>query len=693
MTPAPHEPLKALGPINWDFGHGDSVEEETKIRRFLSRTFAEAECIIDSIPTDSTSAPQVGRPRSSTDPNRPNLPNKTRQLSDCARELRKEWKEAKVNAKENPLCLSVYKLAAKDGRGSWFARRSVHEGQSFEKWKLAMEKEFAESMKVKGKPGSGSIRGIGADKRVEHMVLDGCGKLEGFIRGAYESVEMIREIRTETKVDPLRKVQSSIDLPIDEANAIARNTMNQLAHEAPIRAARQPRLNGVPETDVLGHQSSESVSTMGAESSEQQQQRSPIEMEYEYETKIEWLMVTRSDPGGSVPRFMVEKGTPGAIAGDADKFLKWTESKTLKYFTQPEKVEAEPMPEAPIVGVPSKASESSVSPTTKPRVRITDETNGEKSPVYEEDTPAYTGLYGIIAGAIGAAATMIPTFGSVQGDTSPEVSLSTDEDDDDRSSIRTFHSFVTGQETPDEPHVTEVPLSRVDTNGEERSLNSSTESTATHSFNASSTQHEKELRKLEERKRKMEERLQRSQARVLAKRNNEGTSNNDEDVLAKLREKHEREVAKQTDKYQREVRKLEAKRHSEQRKAEERRRKQTEREEKANLTMELEKVRVERDVARKQIEVLKEQIGELQGQNTMLVARLGREGISLDGGISKVLSSDPRRRNSPAPGKISRASTVLGTPSQGSTSPISDPTKGGDRSRERGRNRQAEGMA
>lgn len=520
-----------------------------------------------------------------------------------------------------------------------------------------------------------------------------CPQQSGFIRGAYESVEMIREIRTETKVDPLRKVQSSIDLPIDEANAIARNTMNQLAHEAPIRAARQPRLNGVPETDVLGHQSSESVSTMGAESSEQQQQRSPIEMEYEYETKIEWLMVTRSDPGGSVPRFMVEKGTPGAIAGDADKFLKWTGSKTLKYFTQPEKVEAEPMPEAPIVGVPSKASESSVSPTTKPRVRITDETNGEKSPVYEEDTPAYTGLYGIIAGAIGAAATMIPTFGSVQGDTSPEVSLSTDEDDDDRSSIRTFHSFVTGQETPDEPHVTEVPLSRVDTNGEERSLNSSTESTATHSFNASSTQHEKELRKLEERKRKMEERLQRSQARVLAKRNNEGTSNNDEDVLAKLREKHEREVAKQTDKYQREVRKLEAKRHSEQRKAEERRRKQTEREEKANLTMELEKVRVERDVARKQIEVLKEQIGELQGQNTMLVARLGREGISLDGGISKVLSSDPRRRNSPAPGKISRASTVLGTPSQGSTSPISDPTKGGDRSRERGRNRQAEGMA
>lgn len=184
MAPAPHEPLKALGPINWDFGHGNSAEEQSRIRRFLFKTFADAECIIDSIPIDSTStststAPQTGRPRSATDPNRQDLPSRTRQPSDCARELRKEWKEVKVNAKENPLGLSVYKLTAKDGKGSWFARRSVHEGQSFEKWKLAMEKEFAESMKVKGKPGSGSIRGIGADKRVEHMILDGCGKLEG----------------------------------------------------------------------------------------------------------------------------------------------------------------------------------------------------------------------------------------------------------------------------------------------------------------------------------------------------------------------------------------------------------------------------------------------------------------------------------------------------------------------------------
>lgn len=34
-------------------------------------------------------------------------------------------------------------------------------------------------------------------------------------------------------------------------------------------------------------------------------------------------MITRSDPGGSVPRWMVERGTPGGIIKDAEKFLDW----------------------------------------------------------------------------------------------------------------------------------------------------------------------------------------------------------------------------------------------------------------------------------------------------------------------------------------------------------------------------------
>ena len=38
---------------------------------------------------------------------------------------------------------------------------------------------------------------------------------------------------------------------------------------------------------------------------------------------VEWLMVTRSDPGGGIPRFMVERNTPASITADANKFAEW----------------------------------------------------------------------------------------------------------------------------------------------------------------------------------------------------------------------------------------------------------------------------------------------------------------------------------------------------------------------------------
>ncbi|RYP32264.1 hypothetical protein DL767_005315 [Monosporascus sp. MG133] len=739
-----HEPFKALGPINWEFSRGPSAEEEAKIRDFLSRTFKDAECIVDSIPGSSPSVQQPGRPRSSTDPNRKTLHNRAHQASDIARELRKEWKEVKVNPKENPLGLSVYKLAAKDGRGSWFARRSVHEGQNFDKWKAAMEREFLESMKVKGKPGSGSIRGIGADKRVERMVLDGCGKLEvyqlsaqfpgpttprefvtmllttdcaldtslpggrgkseryfmvvskpclhpectlqpGFIRGSYESVEVIREIRCESKIDPLRKVQSSIDLPADEANAIARN------HGHVVRSAHHSTADGNAEASPDGRQLGKTVAIAGAEGSEQQ-------ADAEYETKIEWLMVTRSDPGGSVPRFMVEKGTPGGIAGDADKFLKWVDTKSMKDLTRPEEevvgTEAEAgTPDGNESTHPSKSESEGTSNNTRDEAgaKAADKYNaGSEPPAQEEGPPVVAGIYGMIANAIGAAASVLPNpFGSTQaGDASLESSHSIEDDDDDKSSI---HTFLTVQENLAEDGLPDAQLSRANSHGEEQSTNSSNESTTTHSFNGSSLR-EKELRKLEERKRKLEDRLKRSQNKVLSKRNHEGASNDD---LAKLREKHEREVLKHKEKFEREMQKLEAKRINEERKAEERRRKQTEREEKNTLSKELEKVRAERDVARKQIEVLKEQIGELQGQNTMLVARLGREGITLEGGMADMFS-DQRKKSSPGPGgKLSRTSTIHGhgIPSHVPTPSPASSTARVDRPRERATHMHTEGVA
>lgn len=180
-----HEPFKALCPVDWDSVPTDSLDG------FLADTFSNAQTVIDSLPVPAAieaaaASSTARRGRSHTDPplpsaaiNRSLSARQSGAAMSTAQDLMKEWKEVKVNPRENPLSVNVYKLAAKDGRGSWFARRSIHDGMTFEKWKLGLEREFAESMKVQAGPGGGSIRGIGADKKAEHHVVDGVGKAEG----------------------------------------------------------------------------------------------------------------------------------------------------------------------------------------------------------------------------------------------------------------------------------------------------------------------------------------------------------------------------------------------------------------------------------------------------------------------------------------------------------------------------------
>lgn len=51
-----------------------------------------------------------------------------------------------------------------------------------------MRREFAESISVKGGPGAGAIRGIGAERRLEKKVT-GVGKLEGMDLHRYISAD------------------------------------------------------------------------------------------------------------------------------------------------------------------------------------------------------------------------------------------------------------------------------------------------------------------------------------------------------------------------------------------------------------------------------------------------------------------------------------------------------------------------
>lgn len=675
---AHHEPFKALAPIDWaTIPHDDLTE-------FLITTFASAQTLIDSIPVPPSTSPtaaKTGRARAHTESevrasssshvelNRALAGREHSNSSPSAAwasKLEKEWKEIKMNPKENPLSISVYKLSAKDGKGAWFARRSIHDGFTFEKFKLGLEREFAEALKINEGPGSGAVRGIGAEKKAEQESCPGVGKIEvyqlsaqfpgpttprdfvtlllssdagagvvekgktgklprqfmvvskpcnhpdcaprsGYIRGQYESVEIIREIPVEK---PLRRTRSSINLSRDEVKVKEDGNVD-ISKEAMLRSARKAAEASANED---GHKRSISLTssmTMPSESGENAD---------DTETAIEWLMITRSDPGGSVPRFMVEKGTPGGIVSDAGRFLKWLSSKDPRDFDEADDNDFKEQAIKSEETQPDKASK----PLSHEERSLSTSALDKEDITSAAEASAPSGFYGILANALGVAGSMVATrlpisfSGSARGS---EVGGSSDIDSSDTSSERSFVS-AEGQEMDEKLETTQATeAGGVDDTTSEVASKHSGRSDESHAVSATASQHEKELKKLQERRRKIEEKMAKTQEQKMAKKGDDS-----EAAAAKLREKHEKELAKQEERYQRELKKLEENRKKEEKKAEERRRKQIEREEKNNIGMELERVKIERDMALKQIDILKDQVGELQSQNTMLVAKLGKLG-------------------------------------------------------------------
>jgi hypothetical protein len=349
---------------------------------------------------------------------------------------------------------------------------------------------------------------------------------------------------------------------------------------------------------------------------------------------IEWLMVTRSDPGGSVPRFLIEKGTPPGIIGDAGKFVTWVSSTTSQDGTyHPREAVAKQQHGAGGQDSDAKTNGNASSSLLADKLNNSAANSGDGSSSnaqtsqdyesgYSDWIPSSTGLYGIITGAFGVAGSIASglrsqfsnplSLNSSQDSLTASQPIQEEEENDDASnsdasSTRSFASALEKYMTAERPPIDSI-------------LGSISDDSKSQHLRASA----KDLQKLLERRQKLERDYTDFQERMQTKRL--GHREKDAASQAKLREKHDKEVAKQEAKYKREMRKIEEKREQEERKAEERRKKAAERQEKSNLTLELERVRAERDMAMKQIELLRLQVGELQSQNTMLVAKLGRMG-------------------------------------------------------------------
>lgn len=394
-----------------------------------------------------------------------------------------------------------------------------------------------------------------------------CPPRQGIIRGQYESVELIREIAAENLAS--KRSLSSADLMTDKNMAPA------------VSKAGSNRGDGPP-------------------------------------IAIEWLMVTRSDPGGSVPRFMIEKGTPPGIVNDAGKFLNWVTRNSTDDSNSQEgegTTQEKGASSGPVSGVKTPAiakhPADGVEPS-HPGHHIHQDSNASEDGAWSSN-----GLYGMITGALGAATSVVSggllrQFGALEdhaSDNSPAEEAEGETSSSDTSSIRSFasaleRSLTHGKGLENDKGSDGVPGSHSEGKSQ-----------------GNQPQH-KELRRLEERRRKLDEKTLKMTERIEKQR--QGDKEKDAASLAKVREKHEKEIAKHEAKYKRELRRIEEKREQEERKAEERKKKAAEREERSNLSLEIEKVRVERDVALKQAELLKSQVGELQAQNTMLAAKMGK---------------------------------------------------------------------
>lgn len=361
------EALSYLKPVSWE--EVPASTSTSDLQRYVQEILTKAQLIAETVPEQNPSS-DVGSGVASI-----SVPQS--QLAS----LRKEWgKPIKMNnAKENPLNIPIYKLSGKDGKGAWFARRSVHKGLPFSRWRSKMQVEMDETLKARqeelkqGRIPATSIRGIGGDRRLEDVDIKDSdtkkplGKLEvyelsaqfpgpttprdfvtlmitsdammgdgvdgdlplpatymivskpcqhpdaperdNYIRGQYESVELIRE------------------LPIEKTTAKG-------AHEkrpASTRSATTYNSASLHPESALDDSGSKSTGRPRGKT----EPPVPVDLdgdsgnEVEDPNPVEWIMVTRSDPGGSVPRWMVERGTPKSITGDAVKFLNWASEPDL----------------------------------------------------------------------------------------------------------------------------------------------------------------------------------------------------------------------------------------------------------------------------------------------------------------------------------------------------------------------------
>ncbi|OJD36205.1 reticulocyte-binding protein 2 protein [Diplodia corticola] len=523
-----------------------------------------------------------------------------------------------IKASNNPQGISVYKLAGADRYGSWFARRSVHEGLGFSKWKRALQQEFAESLAVEGGPGVGSIRGIGGDKRLERQVVEGLGKLEvlqlsakfpaptaprEFITMLLTSDHALSEkskphVDDHAAADQIPRHYMIVSIPCEHPEAPVRNNLVRGNYES---------IEMIREIPLTPANSTNGDITRKEEASPDDPETNPVE----------WIMITRSDPGGGIPRFLIDRGTPGSIVADTSKFLDWACAK--EDLPDPEKIELEGLP--PTVDKEALQAEDEAQPRASfsaasrnaqlagVGTSIADLPLTEPSAI--KNGKDNNGFLSTLSNAVGnGIQSYAPTSVASYLQPTPQDSSSSSSGSDSVSDTESLNSFASAEQWAtanggpggDDEQAPPLPPRRV--SGE------SVGSDLTRSQSAQN-RYEREMQKLDSKRAALDEKMRKMKEKEQA-REQQAT------------EREERDKRKAVEKYQREMEKLAAKRDKEAQKREQRKKKEEEKNVVTRVQRERDEFKSRAEMAEHENRLLKEQLGELQHQNTKLVQSLGK---------------------------------------------------------------------
>lgn len=371
----------------------------------------------------------------------------------------------------------------------------------------------------------------------------------------------------------------------------------------------------------------------------------PLKGNEDVETNpVEWIMVTRSDPGGGIPRFMVERNVPSSIVADAVKFLDWAcardddDSKEAPRAGQPNTTDA---PQQGQEAQPRYSLENSNGLGAGVGTSIADRPSSTRRRASQQATdktePAHEGYLDQLKDAVGGLGAYIPDamnpMPQLQRTTSSSSSSSTASSADSFASAEQFTSapqgLPVGKSIPTPSTASEVSVPIDD-----------------------DSHHARELNKIEAKKLQLREKLEsereKRDAAVAA------DSQKSQKEIEKAAEKHAKDKKKQEEKYAKEVRKLEERREKETKKLLARQQKEADKSKLATAQRERDEASKEKELMEQENKLLKEQVAELQRENTALVVKLGKSDIGKDI-LASVRSEGGRTRAS------SRASASSGT--------------------------------